>query len=132
MNGITWFGDLFSPESYLFWSRIQGPAWTLADFVVVYYVLRLANLCRGVMGRRPHRFAWLVLAGTIPFAATIPFIPSGTAFFKTELLVTVAHFLIILYVLVTDVETAAEALAKMLHVDQSAPNEGLTPSDHSG
>jgi hypothetical protein len=131
MNGFTWFGDLFSPESYLFWSRIQGPAWTLADFVIVYYVLRLANLCRGVMGRRPHRFAWLVLAGTIPFAATIPFIGSGTAFFQTELVVTVTHFLIILYVLAVDVETAAEALARMLRSERPAPDEGVTPSDRS-
>ena len=99
---IEWMGTHFSPEQYAFWAPTQCMAWTLADFVIVYYLLRIANLARDVMGVRPHRVSYAVLACTVPPALFIPFATTGGGLFALELAVTVPHFLAIVYVLIAD------------------------------
>ena len=102
-------GESFSPEAYLALTRIEGSLWTLADFVIVYYLLKIANLLRAYIGHRRHRVSYFVLAATVPFALLLPVAPSGAAFFRLELLVTIPHFLLILYVCLGDVGIAARA-----------------------
>ncbi len=110
-------GGWFTPEQYLLWTRVEGLAWTLADLVIVWYLLRLGNLCRASMGRRQHRIAYAVLAMTLPFVALLPFAQTGMAFFFLELLVTIPHFVLIVYALLTDAPIAAQALHRMLAVE---------------
>lgn len=105
-------GNTFSPEAYLLLTRIQGSLWTLADFVIVFYLLRTGNLLRHYLGRRTHRYSYLLLSATVPLALMLPLAPTGAAFFALELLVTIPHFLLILYICATDPWLAAEALAK--------------------
>jgi hypothetical protein len=87
----------FTAEQYLFWTRIQCLAWTAADLVIVYYVLRLANLARETMGQRKHVFSYAALAGTAFFAPLVFLARDGWTMFLTELAITVPHFLLILY-----------------------------------
>ena len=54
-------GEGFGPERYLFWTRLQGSAWTVADYVIVFYLLRLGNLVRSVEGVRRHIFSFFVI-----------------------------------------------------------------------
>ena len=103
-------GNAFTPEMYLFWTRIECSAWTLADVVIVFYLIRLANAARKVLDRDPHVFSYLVLAATIPLAAFIPLAPTGGIILLIELAVTIPHFLLILYVLGKDARTFAAAL----------------------
>lgn len=111
-------GGTFSPEAYLVLTRIQGSLWTLADFVIVFYLIRIADLMRLYIGHRRHRFSYAVLAATLPFALLLPFAPTGGAFFRLELLVTVPHFLLILYVCAADPRHAARALAKRVRAEE--------------
>ena len=103
-------GNAFTPEMYLFWTRIECSAWTLADVVIVFYLIRLANAARKVLNRDPHVFSYLILAATIPVAAFIPLAPTGGIILLIELAVTIPHFLLILYVLGKDARTFAGAL----------------------
>ena len=103
-------GNAFTPEMYLFWTRIECSAWTLADVVIVFYLIRLANAARKVLNRDPHVFSYLVLAVTIPLAAFIPLAPTGGVILLIELAVTIPHFLLILYVLAKDARSFAAAL----------------------
>lgn len=50
-------GNAFTPEMYLFWTRIECSAWTLADVVIVFYLIRLANSARKALNRDPHVFS---------------------------------------------------------------------------
>ncbi len=112
---ILWMGSHFSPEQYLFWTRVQCVAWTSADLVIVFYILRIANLGRCVLKVRPHRWSYVVLAIT---AGGIPFIAAagtGWRIFLLELLITVPHFLIILYVAAADFRRFPLALNALLH-----------------
>jgi len=111
---VLWMGSHFSPEQYLFWTRVQCVAWTIADLAIVFYVLRVANLGRCVLKIRPHRWSYLLLvitAGGIPFIATAG---TGWRIFLLELLITVPHFLIILYVAAADFRRFPLALSKLL------------------
>ncbi|MCX5770410.1 MAG: hypothetical protein NTZ09_09085 [Candidatus Hydrogenedentes bacterium] len=103
-------GNAFTPEMYLFWTRIECSAWTLSDVVIVLYLIRLANYARKVLNRDPHVFSYLILAATIPLAAFIPLAPTGGIILLIELAVTIPHFLLILYVLTKDGRTFAAAL----------------------
>lgn len=111
-------GELFSPEAYLMLTRIEGSLWTLADFVIVCYLLKIADLLRVYVGRRRHRLSYFVLAATVPFALILPVAPNGTAFFRLELMVTIPHFLLILYVCLGDIQIAAKAF----HLRESRDN----------
>lgn len=103
-------GERFTPEQYLFWSRIEGSLWTLADVVIVLYLLRIVNLARNYLGA-PRRVApYVLLALTLPPAACIPFVQSGRAFFLLEVAVTIPHFGLILWLILQDAAVVLEAI----------------------
>ncbi len=117
---IEWLGSAFTPEQYVFWTRVECTAWTLADVFIVFYLLRLADLARAVMRKPPHRISYIVWICTLPPAALIPFLTRGTHIFAVELLVTVPHFLIIVSILALDAKTAVQALTRLLQITKSA------------
>jgi hypothetical protein len=92
-------GSWFSPAQYLYWTRIQCIAWTAADIALILALLQLANLCRGIVGKRKHRLSYVVLFLSAMLAPLVIWAPNGSVIFVLELLITVPHFLIILYVL---------------------------------
>ena len=114
INAFWQAAEAFTPESYLFWSRIQGSLWTSADIVICWYLLRLGNLARAISGKRPHRVCFAILFATLPLAALIPVAPNATAFYRLELLVTIPHFLIILYVMLVDWKWAWAAYRRIV------------------
>lgn len=118
---VEWCGNLFSAQQYVFWTRIECTAWTLADIVIVFLLLKIGELARAVARRERHRIAYVVLAATIPLAAIIPIEPSGEFIFLIELLVTVPHFLIILYVLLADVKPIMQTLSVLLERQNKPP-----------
>ena len=120
IEAIRSIGSTFSQEQYLFWTHIQGSLWTLADVVIVFYLIRIANLFRGHLGRRKHRGAYIVLAATIPFAVYLPLTSTGSSFFYLELAVTVPHFLLLLYICIGDASITLEALGKRLREMKAA------------
>lgn len=99
---IMWLGHHFSPEQYLFWTRIECLAWTTADVLIVLFLIRLANLARGWGKRRKHLFSYLVLGLTLMPVPVIAVAQTGWAIFMLEVLVTVPHFLLILYIMWAD------------------------------
>lgn len=110
---ISWIAHLgisFSPEAYLVLTRIQATMWTLADFVIVLMLLRIGNLIREHRQERRHRASHALLTLTVPFALFLPIAPTGAAIFRLELLVTIPHFLLILYVLAVDTPRAFDTL----------------------
>jgi hypothetical protein len=115
---IRWAGAQFSPEAYLFWTRVQCLAWTGADLVIVYHLLRLANRARALAGWRPHVLSFVVTGATVLLVPGVLVAPTGRGIFMLELLITVPHFLIILYVLVAD----AGVLARALHRWTASPD----------
>lgn len=100
---IQEIGGRFGPDQYLFWTRIQCLLWTGADFVIVFHLLRIANLARALLGRRTHFISYIVLFATLPLAPFVLVAPTGGLIFLIELLVTVPHFLLILYVIAANV-----------------------------
>ena len=103
-------GTRFSHEQYLYWTRIEGTLWTLADLLIAWTMIRTGNLVRGYVGARPHRISYLILLATLPGAAYIPVVDSGRLFFQLELAVTIPHFLIILYVCAFDARIGLRAI----------------------
>jgi hypothetical protein len=104
----------FSPEQYLFWTRWQCLAWTLADLLIVYSVIRLSNQARSVAGRRPHRFSYALLALTAVLVPCIVISPSGGLLFLVELAITMPHFLLLSYLLTANLRVYAIFLAALI------------------
>lgn len=111
---IQWMGHAFTASDYVFWTRIQCSAWTLADLVIVFYLIRMANLARCALRIRPHSVSFGILLATIPPSMAVPFMASGTWIFLLELAVTIPHFVLILYILASDARHFAAALAQFL------------------
>ena len=104
-------GHHFTHEQYLFWSRIQGTLWTLADLGIVFYLIRVTNLFRTYLDMRRHRGSYVLLAATVPFAVFVPIVESAKGFFYLELAVTIPHFLLILYLCISDAGNALRAIS---------------------
>ena len=117
---IMWMGSRFSPEQYIFWTRIQCTAWTLADILIVYYLLRIGDLARSFLKVERHKVCYVIWLATLPLAATIPFLTSGRHVFAVELLVTLPHFLIILYALAADGRYLLQTLSFLARPTKSA------------
>ena len=114
-------GQWFTPDRYLFWTHLQGAAWTCADIVIVYYLIRISNVCRLVVVRSPHCWPYALLASTLPFSVLLPFARSGYAFFYLSLCTTLPHFLLILYLIVANRHTAPEALRRLVLERKRSP-----------
>lgn len=111
---VEWMGGHFSPEAYLFWTRVQCLAWTAADVVIVFFLIRLANLGRELLDVRGHVVPYWVLAATLPPVAGVVLAPHGRAIFGWELLVTVPHFVLILYLLAANLRHAPDVLRMLV------------------
>lgn len=111
MEWLRSIAEWFSPDVYLPLTRIQGSLWTLADYLIVIYLIRTANVVRRYLGRRNHFISYIFLVLTIPFALLLPVAPSGASFFRLELLVTAPHFLLLVYICMADARLTARAFA---------------------
>lgn len=120
---VHFLGSHFTHEQYLFWSRIQGSLWTLADIVLVFYLIRIANLCRGYLGEPRHVAPYIILAATLPPAAFIPFLTDSLTFFRIELLVTIPHFLLIFWMLLFNARRVLEAVRRRARLGDSSQSK---------
>jgi hypothetical protein len=111
---IAWMGSLFSPEAYLFWTRIQCLLWTAADVLIIVFLTRSANLLRVVCGAPLHRVPFIILGVSLVPVPLVVLVPTGMQLFLVELLITVPHFLLILYVLLANIAHAPRGFAKLL------------------
>ncbi len=109
---IAW-ADSITQEQYLWWSRLQCLGWTAADVVIVVALTRLVNAARTWEGRPPHLFPYLVLGFSLMFAPLVIIAPTGRLVFFLELLITMPHFALILYLLGVN-HAVLRALAKRL------------------
>ncbi len=89
----------FTPEQYLWWTRWQCIGWTSADAVIIVSLVRLANAARTIEGIRNHLFSLVILGVTLLFLPLVFIAPTGRMIFFLELLITIPHFLLILYLL---------------------------------
>ncbi len=106
------WGEWFRGEPYIVSTRVVSSLWTLADIVIVFYLIRIGNLFRRHAGERPHRISYGILAATLPFAAMLPFVRTGMAFVRIEFIVTLPHFALILYLLVANANLVARSFAR--------------------
>jgi len=111
---ILWMSAHFSPEQYLFWTRWQCLAWTLADLLMVYLLIRLSNLARSAVQHPPHRIAYALLGMTALLTPLVLFAPNGGMLFVIELGITVPHFFLLGYLLAANVRVYAAFLAALL------------------
>ena len=115
---ILWMGGLFSPEAYLFWTRIQCLLWTAADVLIIVFLTRSVNLLRALCDVAQHRMPYYVVVATLAPLPFVVVVPTGMQVFLIELLVTVPHFLVILYVLLFNIGHAPRGFAKLLAAEK--------------
>ena len=110
----------FSAEQYLYWTRIQCSAWTFADALIVLFVLLLCNRVRGALGRRTHVFSFAALGASLLFAPLIWIVKDGWSIFFVEILITLPHFLLLLYAAIANLRLCPAYLAAILSREVSA------------
>jgi len=123
MEWIISIGERYPADSLEWVTRLQCFGWTSADIVIVFSILQLANTCRSSLGLRLHRVSYLVLIATLFFVPVIFFARTGLVLFWVEVIVTVPHFLLIIYVLAANVTVFPQFLAKIL-AQQAAQDKG--------
>lgn len=119
----------FTAAQYLFWTRIECLAWTGADVVIVFCLLRIADVARRAAGRPPHVFSYAVLGATLLFVPMIVFARDGWTLFLAELAITIPHFALILYAGLRNLRLFPALLAGILSRRKATLGEARADGD---
>ena len=111
---LSMLGVYYSAEQYLFMTKLQCMLWTSADVVMVIYLTRIANLARKQLGKSLHVMPYVVLGITMLFVPFVPIAESGSLIFKLEMLITVPHFILLIYVLAVNYMVLPEFVQGLL------------------
>jgi hypothetical protein len=115
LNLLAFLGAYFTPEQYLFMTKLQCLLWTAADVVIVYYLIQIANLARGHLNMKKHLAPFIVLGCTLFLIPLVPIAKTGNAIYTLELLITIPHFLLILYILAANTKAFPAFLSYLVN-----------------
>ncbi|MFH1137226.1 MAG: hypothetical protein V1816_14235 [Pseudomonadota bacterium] len=106
-----WLAVNFTGERYLFYTKVQGLLWSLADIILVFALLKLADAIRKAAGRKTIKIRYgLLLFSALLTPLLIP-ARSPEHIFFIESLVCGLQFLILASTLASESRGVMEYLA---------------------
>ena len=99
---ILWAAEWFGEKEYMRVTKIEGVLWTVADLVLVFYLLRLADHVRKKDGQTKATVRWTVFFITLLASPFLLLTSEPASFFRLEIVICTTHFLVILYSIVME------------------------------
>jgi hypothetical protein len=99
---FLWIAARFTPEAYMVSTKVQGLVWSLADLLLVFVFLRIADTLREGQGAPPIRWRYALLAATALATPLLLFAASSRAILLLESLICGVQFLILVATLVLE------------------------------
>lgn len=99
---FLWIASHFTPEVYLVSTKVQGLFWSVADLLLVFVFLRIADVLRAVEGNPSLRWRYAFLAVTGLLTPLLLFAQSSRGILLLESLICGVQFLILVATLVLE------------------------------
>ena len=129
-RALLWIATHFTADLYLTSTKVQGLAWSGADLVLVFILLRIASLLRGREGLRPIRWRYGLLGATAMATPLLAFAATSRQILLLESAICGTQFLVLAYTLARE---RARFLALILpwgpqkHLEAGAPPTARSP-----
>ena len=79
-NIFLWIGSSFTVEANLFYAKIQGMLWSLADFIIIYAFLKIVDLYKARQKYKPIVYRYLFLWLSAALVPTLWFMKTAKGF----------------------------------------------------
>jgi hypothetical protein len=111
---FIWIDANFTAGLYMLSTQIQGIIWSLADIVLVYMLLKIADLIRKKTGKKPIRLRYYILYVTALLTPGLFIARTPQQIFMLEALVCGIQFCLLIYTVVVDRKDAIREIQKMI------------------
>lgn len=99
---FLWIGTHFTPEAYMFYSKLQGLLWSAADIVLILALLKIADWARRRREDRKIRVRYVLLLFSAVLTPLLLFSRTPKEFFRLESIICGVQFLILIYTVIVE------------------------------
>jgi len=99
---FLWIGSNFTPEAYLFYTKLQGLLWSGADIMLVFMLLRISDFVGERSRRGKIRFRYFFLGASVILTPLLLFTRTRREFFVLESVICGLQFAILLYTVIAE------------------------------
>ena len=97
-----WIGSNFTTETYLFYTKIQGIIWSVADIVLVLTFLKIAEYVRRYNGETRIRWRYGLIIFSAALTPFIIFTQNPRQFYFLESAVCGIQFAVLIYTVMAE------------------------------
>lgn len=117
-NIFLWLGTAFTIDVYMFYTKIQGMLWSIADVILVLVLLRISDLTRVKKGQRRIISRYIFLCLTAILTPLILFTKTPRQFFLLESIICGTQFAILVYTIFAERRGAMDFLRQLMQLFQ--------------
>ena len=117
--------DHFSMEIYMLSTRTQGIIWSIADVILILFILKTVNLVRNSINRKKIRIRYFLLFVSLLLTPMLLYVESSNSFLHIESIICGIQFLILLYTILYDRKVILEFLVIYNIIDRNEKTNHL-------
>ena len=99
---LLWAGNHFSHEIYFTTTKIQGLFWSLADIVLVWYMLKIADFIRNRTGKPKVTWRYYLLLLSAVLTPFLVLMKTSPHFFILEAVIFALQYSLLLYSVIVE------------------------------
>ncbi|MFH0843918.1 MAG: hypothetical protein ABIG67_01675 [Pseudomonadota bacterium] len=99
---LLWIGTYFTEETYMFYTKIQGMIWSMADFLLIFFILKIIDLVRANEGKGKIFFRYLFLWSSAVLTPLLILPQTKDGFFLLESIICGIQFSILVYTVMVE------------------------------
>ena len=112
---FLWLGAVFTMETYMFHTKVQGILWSVADVILILVLLRIADHTRA--GTKRERIIWryVLLCLTAVITPLLLLSKTPREFFLLESVICGTQFVILVYSIIVERRGALDFFKGMMN-----------------
>ena len=106
-------GKNFTTEVYMFYTKLQGMIWSIADIVLVLVLLKIADLIRKRSQKKRITLRYVFLLVSAILTPLLIFTKTPRQFLLLESIICGTQFSILVYTVIVEIKEIVEAVKKI-------------------
>jgi len=106
-------GKNFTTEVYMFYTKLQGMIWSIADIVLVLVLLKIADLIRKRSQKKRITLRYVFLLVSAILTPLLIFTKTPRQFLLLESIICGTQFSILVYTVIVEIKDMVEAVKKI-------------------
>lgn len=106
-------GKNFTTEVYMFYTKLQGMIWSIADIVLVLVLLKIADLIRKRSQKKRITLRYVFLLVSAILTPLLVFTKTPRQFLLLESIICGTQFSILVYTVIVEIKEMVKAVKKI-------------------